>query len=259
MFKRLRIALLLLLLLSVVLGNWVTRSISTDWQRTLWVNIHPVNGDNSAEVQTYIDSLNEKEFAGVVDFFTRETERYGQSSAQVIRLYLAGAVNEVPPQPPFDGNIVQRISWSLKMRWWSYTKTRNDPAPTPDIRLFLVFHEARTQRTLAHSYGLQKGMLAFVNAFADRRQRGSNNVIIAHEILHTLGASDKYHLDTGLPFVPDGLANPNQEPLYPQAEAEIMGGRRLLGPGLAEMPNGLQKVRIGPVTAHEIRLQALEN
>lgn len=254
-FRRLRIALLLLILLIVVLGNWVTRSISTDWQRTLWVNVHPINGDSSPAVERYIDSLSENEFADVVDFFRRETERYGQPSAEVIRLYLANNVDELPPQPPFEGNVIQRISWSLKMRWWSYQETKNDPAPTPDIRLFLVLHEARKQRTLGHSYGLQKGMLAFVNAFADRRYRGNNNVIIAHEILHTLGASDKYDLSNGLPFVPEGLANPDQRPLYPQTETEIMGGRRLLRPGIAQMPDSLTSVRIGPITADEIRLQ----
>ena len=45
---------------------------------------------------------------------------------------------------------------------------------------------------MAHSTGLQKGMLGVVNAFASADQEGSNAVVIAHELLHTFGATDKY-------------------------------------------------------------------
>ena len=55
--------------------------------------------------------------------------------------------------------------------------------------------------------------------------RGSNNVVIAHEILHTLGASDKYDPATRAPLFPIGYAEPEREPRFPQEFAEIMAGR----------------------------------
>ena len=55
--------------------------------------------------------------------------------------------------------------------------------------------------------------------------RGSDDMVIAHELLHTLGATDKYDLRTNQPAHPDGFAEPDREPLYPQSFAELMGGR----------------------------------
>ena len=34
---------------------------------------------------------------------------------------------------------------------------------------------------------------------------GPNNVVIAHELLHTVGATDKYDPVTDAPRIPDGL------------------------------------------------------
>jgi hypothetical protein len=83
--------------------------------------------------------------------------------------------------------------------------------------------------------------------------RDKDNVIIAHELLHTVGATDKYNLSTGLPIFPEGYAEPDKEPLLPQEFAEIMGGRILVSDNSSEMPESLYQTLIGPVTAHEIK------
>jgi hypothetical protein len=82
---------------------------------------------------------------------------------------------------------------------------------------------------------------------------GSNNIVIAHELLHTVGATDKYDLTTGLPLYPSGFADPDQQPLYPQDNAEIMAGRRAVSAQEAQMPQSLRHVVVGPATASEIR------
>ena len=82
---------------------------------------------------------------------------------------------------------------------------------------------------------------------------GSNNIVIAHELMHTLGASDKYDLGSGAPIYPDGFAEPGRLPRYPQPNAEIMAGRRALSATVFDMPAGLRDVVVGPVTASEIR------
>jgi hypothetical protein len=82
---------------------------------------------------------------------------------------------------------------------------------------------------------------------------GSNNVVLANEMLHTLGATDKYDPGTDQPLVPSGLGDPEQRPLYPQENAEIMAGRRAVSPQQAEMPATLATVVVGPATAAEIR------
>jgi hypothetical protein len=97
-------------------------------------------------------------------------------------------------------------------------------------------------------------MVGIVNGYASRHRRGTNNVVIAHEFLHTLGATDKYNLANGQPIGPDGLAEPQREPLYPQRFAEIMGGRIALAEDDAVVPKSLNYAVIGPLTAREINL-----
>jgi hypothetical protein len=91
-----------------------------------------------------------------------------------------------------------------------------------------------------------------VYAFADREMRGSNNVVIAHEILHTLGATDKYNVATLAPLYPMGYAEPYRAPRWPQEFAEIMAGRIPVSAQDFEMPVSLDEVLVGDATAAEI-------
>ena len=94
--------------------------------------------------------------------------------------------------------------------------------------------------------------MGVVNAFAERGMKGSNNVVIAHELLHTLGATDKYSPDGNLPRFPEGFADPDALPLYPQQRAEIMAGRIPISETRAEIAAGMKQVVIGAKTAREI-------
>jgi hypothetical protein len=116
------------------------------------------------------------------------------------------------------------MSWSLKMRWWAGSATDAQDTIEPDVRIFVRYHRPDMAVRLENSVGLQKGMVGIVNGYASRRHRGTNNVIIAHEFLHTLGATDKYSPVDGHPVGPDGIAEPTRSPLYPQRYADIMGG-----------------------------------
>lgn len=71
--------------------------------------------------------------------------------------------------------------------------------------------------------------------------------------MHTLGATDKYKLNTGEPLYPTGFAEPDRQPLYPQRSAEIMAGRRAISATDFDMPSSLKDVVVGAVTADEIR------
>ena len=94
------------------------------------------------------------------------------------------------------------------MRWWAWRQAAQDGLPTPDIQVFIRFRSAEGAPRLDRSVGLQKGRYTLVNAYASPRMASSNRVVIAHELLHVLGATDKYDLATGQPIPPDGLAEP---------------------------------------------------
>ena len=141
------------------------------------------------------------------------------------------------------------------MRWWAVTTTWGLEGPEPDVRLFAVFHAPTADVALDRSVALQKGMVAIANLFADKSMQGSNLVVAAHELLHTLGATDKYDRATNLPIYPDGFADPQRSPRYPQPRAEIMAGRVPLTETQAAIPVNLSYTRIGPKTATEIGWQ----
>jgi len=251
-FRTVRIALLLLLLFAVAGDAWLTQLRSTDWDESLWVSVYPINADGSAATADYIASLDNESFAPIADFMAREAERYGITVTSPMQVRLAPEVRERPPAPPANGQRLAVMGWSLQMRYWAWRTARAYAGPPSDILVFVQYFDPEQTDRVAHSLGLQKGLIGVVNAFASRKQSGQNNVIIAHELLHTVGASDKYDPTNNQPLYPQGYADPDQDPLYPQTHAEIMGGRIPLSETEADMPISLNKTLVGPETAADI-------
>ena len=254
MFKVVRISILLFILFFVGVSTWLTQARSTDWNNSVWIKIYPINADGSDAAARYIDNLEVRHFEGIETFLARETERYARGLKRPVRIELGTPVREQPPDLPIEPNMLSVMMWSLKMRWWATSATDSQDDIEPDVRIFVRYHRPDLAVTLESSVGLQKGMVGIVNGYASRRQRGANNVIIAHEFLHTLGATDKYSPVDGHPIGPDGIAEPDRVPLYPQRFAEIMGGRIALAEDDSEIPSSLKYAVIGPLTASEINL-----
>jgi hypothetical protein len=252
MFKRLRIAFLLYALLFVALAQFFASRRSTDWDDTLWVDVYPVNGDGRESTQRYLDNLDAAQLAGIEQFFSAEAKRYGVSPSPPFRLDFAPQYEEVLPELEPTASALSTAWWSLKMRWLATKLDWLSSRPSPDIIVFAVFHEAAESAVLDRSTALQKGLIAVTNLFADGNARGSNQVVLAHELLHTLGATDKYFGPANLPRFPDGFADPTASPSLPQSRAELMAGRIPIDENHAEIPAGLRQVVIGPTTAAEI-------
>ncbi|HEY0665044.1 MAG TPA: hypothetical protein VGD24_03170 [Gallionella sp.] len=250
MFKLIRISILLFILLLVALSTWLARVNSVRWEFVLPVNIYLINGDGSAVAAEYLRNLTVEDFKPIEKFMLEEAERYGRASHASIKIRMGGTVESLPPSPPQQGSMLEVILWSLKMRWWAY-RNGETAAPGTQVKMFLVYFDpAQTQR-MAHSTGLQKGLLGLVNVFASAGMARQNNVVIAHEFLHTLGATDKYDA-ANQPRYPDGYAEPDLVPLHPQRFAEIMAGRTPLTQSTAETPASLDGALIGARTAQEI-------
>jgi len=252
MFKRLRVALLVYILLFVAVGEFLAARRSTDWNDTLWVDVYPVNGDQQSSTQRYIDGLDAKEFAGVEQFFSAEAKRYGVSLSQPFKLHVVAQYREPLPALDTPTSALATLCWSLEMRWVAFKLGWQRTGPKPDIVAFAVFHEAAESAVLDRSTALRKGLIAVTNLFASREARGANQMVLAHELLHTLGATDKYSPASNLPRFPDGFADPNAKPLLPQSKAELMAGRIPLDDRRAAIPESLRNVVIGQLTAREI-------
>jgi len=251
MWRWLRIAILLFILATVAQGAWLARSRTAEWKSSLRVVVYPVNGDGSRTSATYVGQLSNATFQPIEAFLKGEGARYGLPLRDPVDVKLAPPVASQPPAPPFGGSRLEVIAWSLRLRYWVW---RNDTwkGPRPDARLFVAYHDPAARPRLPHSTGLQQGLLGVVNAFSRADMDGSNNVVITHELLHTFGATDKYDPGENRPQFPDGYAEPNAQPLYPQQQAEIMAGRIPVSETRTEIPAGMDQVAIGLRTAREI-------
>lgn len=251
LFKVVRIFILSMILIGVALGSWLTGKRSTSWEQPLWIAIYPINADSSSATQQYINQLDKDSFQSIEDFISEEAREFNLPLKHPFTLKLAPQVKSLPPEPPHSGAVWEIILWSLKLRYWAY-KSNTYQGPTPHIRIFVKYFDLKDQQPLAHSLGLQQGMLGIVNAFAVNKMTQANAMVITHEILHTLGATDKYDLNTGLPIYPDGYAEADRTPLYPQEIAEIMGGKIPISEEKVTIPRGLHQVILGKQTAREI-------
>ncbi len=250
--RTLRIAALLLILLLVSLTTWQDRYRSTRWREPLFVAIYPIAADESPVTRTYVDSLDGGTFKAIDDFFAREAARYRLRTDEPFRSRLRPEIEERPPQRSPAAGVFATAAWSLKLRYWAWRVSRHAPYPE-DVRIFVLYHDPALTPTVPHSLGLTKGLIGVVYAFAAPQMTAENNVVIAHELLHTVGATDKYDTANDAPRFPEGFGDPDQIPLYPQRSAELMAGRRMLSRDHWEQASALDEVVIGAATAREIR------
>jgi hypothetical protein len=93
--------------------------------------------------------------------------------------------------------------------------------------------------------------------WAIRRPRTTSS--IAHELLHTVGATDKYDPDSNEPRYPTATRSRSAIRCCRKKYAEIMAGRfSLTSTTSRSMPGILDEVMIGAKTAREINWQSLE-
>lgn len=251
-FRQLRILILLFILLLVASDAWLASSRATDWNDALWVAIYPINADGGHVAGSYISQLENNAFSPVEDFFPRQATHYGLAGKDLVKIRLGPELQSLPPVPPKNRHGLGVVWWSLKLRFWAMRTGMGVDGPPADIRIYVIYHDPAQQPRLAHSLGLKEGLIGVVNAYASEDYSARNNVVIAHELLHTLGASDKYDPLSGQPVYPEGYAQPGRSPRYPQYLAELMGGRIPVSSTNSDIPGSLKRAVIGPVTAGEI-------
>jgi hypothetical protein len=253
MWRNLRIAVLLFVLAIAAYGNWYDRLSTTDWDETLWVGVFPINADGSEAGTAYIAALTMDKIADVERFLNQQAHGYGVGIDRPVRVDIYPEVRELPPARAPDASVLSTMWWSLKLRLYARRNSHPAGRAPPQIRIFVLYHDPATTQSVPHSVGLRKGLVGVVHAYAERDMTLTNNVVIAHELLHTLGATDKYDPETLAPVFPIGYVEPERKPLYPQVLTEIMAGRRAIDPMQSEMPDSLDEVRVGAATALEIR------
>lgn len=246
--RQLTLACLLLCLLFIAAAQML---YSRNWGAALPIVIYPIAATQQPDLLAYIDTLDQADFEIIDTWMAREAARYSLPNPTPTRVRLGPVLDELPPTFPRTDKVAILISWQLKMRLWAAFHSPGTFWDWRTVRIYLVLHGAEHTGYLPHSIGMQKGLIGLVHGFADTGQAGQNAVIVAHELLHTVGATDKYDR-FGAPVFPHGFANPLRKPLYPQRAAEIMAGRIPTSAVESIMAHSLLSSRIGPLTAREI-------
>jgi hypothetical protein len=247
-----RIGALLTVLIIVAASSWLTERRLASWERPVWVTFYPLAADSGEDTRSFVRKVDEDSFSEINDFFQSQARRFGIELTPVINVQVAPVSADLPPQIP-DRHAPHLIAWwSLKMRWYAWNMDRKDGLVEPDIQVFALYHGSNGNSESHLSVGMRKGMFGVVNLFAAKSMNPRNQVVIAHELMHVFGATDKYSMGNNEPIYPHGYPDPHQKPLFPQNRCEIMGGRIPLSSYQSEMPRSLSHCTIGIETAREM-------
>ena len=248
MWKKIRVTILLLILLVVAVNAW--RDMNQDWTKPIIVLLHPINADGQVATEKYIQQLSIDDLDESKAYLAEQSAKY---RGQPIALYfqLGREIQQLPPKVPESNSALDNILWSLKFRYYAWKQHENGDG-APAVTLYLNYYDPKLTKQVKHSTALERGRIGMVNLFASAKQSEQNKVVLVHELLHTVGAKDKYDLTTGQPIFPLGYAHPEQNPRYPQQYAEIMGGYIPLSERKSKTPHDLEDTMMSHLTAQEI-------
>jgi len=117
-----------------------------------------------------------------------------------------------------------------------------------DARVYVIYADT-TSEVAAHSRGSSVGRVAVAFVSTSEPNPAYAQITVAHELSHILGAEDLYRAETGLPVMPEGLAEPVLVPRFPQRFAEVMAVDRALSPTSEVEVRSLDEVVVGYHTA----------
>lgn len=253
-FFRIRVAVLLSVLVAVV--AWAARDMlrrerRTDWERPVVVGLvllhrGEVDAAATATLRTRVSALE--------DHLAAEFARHrpGASRPFEFALYGPASVSVGPPTVTSD-DLIDVATYTYELD--AYLERADELAGVPskglDARIYLIARPPEhAELTFVEGVSQQGGWVGLVEVELAEAMVDFALFVATHELLHTLGATDKY--DENGTMIPAGLAEPDRRPRFPQRFVEIMARHRPTAPGREVPPDSLTQIRIGDVTAREI-------
>ena len=252
-FRRIRISILLAILVFTAAWGASTahrRRSRVEWKRPIHVGLVLLAPAGGVDAEAWRQGA-----ARLSDRLTGEMQRYRGSGAVPFEIEVVGPVawsGSLPFSAP-TSSLADRAWHALDV--WRTVRAIDEAARGAaggfDVRIFvLATPQPGRQVEFAEGSGALNGDVAFV--------RGSTGgdldiplQVIGHELLHTVGASDKYD-GNGHALEPDGLPDPERVPRHPQIHAEWMAGEVATAPGRGRLPGSIDELRVGATTAREI-------
>jgi hypothetical protein len=258
-FHRLRLGVLVAVLVGVLVFAWRDvnqRRSRNEWSRPLRVGIVVLELDRAGRgIEPEAIALLKRRAADLGRQLSAQYRRYHPRAEEMFEVVGYGPVRvkRPPPEPHGDGlwdTLVQTVEL------WRYVARVDDDADVParglDSRVYVVAEPVVDQRRkLVEGFSQQGGHFGVARVELDRSTVDLGLFVAAHELFHTLGATDKYDR-AGATIIPDGLADPAQQPLFPQHVADVMTRNRVTDEGVEVVPETLAELGVGPLTAREV-------
>lgn len=254
-FYRARVTILLLVLSGVLLwaGNdWWRRRQRGEWEKPLRVALVLVEREPipDATMQALASRSLELERR-----LGQEFSRYRESDAPPFSIVVKGPVTATADPPrAMDEDWVGLAQHAYAL--WRWTRDLDARGGVEwrgyDSRIYLVMRPSRdAEPRVVEGESEQGGRVGVARADIDADMLDFALFVTAHELFHTLGASDKYEADGRARF-PDGFAEPGRTPLYPQPGAELMARNVPVSPTHERSLETLGELFVGERTAREI-------
>jgi hypothetical protein len=253
-FYRARVSLLLTILVGVMLWagtDYYQRRARTTWHRSVNVALvlverEPINTSTIVLLTARAHELERR--------LASEYRRYDGRDFTPFLFEVTGPVkvDQAPPQGHEQSLLGLFPETYERWRWTRDIDARAGVERSAyDARIYLVMKPAQGGLAFVEGESEYEGRVGVAQADIDPEMIDFALFVAAHELMHTLGASDKYDAE-GRAVFPGGFAEPEKLPLYPQPGAEIMARNLPLAPRCERPPNTLDELFVGDATAREI-------
>ncbi len=254
LFFKARVTVLLTLLVGVVV--WAVRDVTrrrarNEWTRTLdigvvLVRVGAIDDDVAGALRARLPALEARLGA--------EMSRYRPGAPRPFRFTLLGPVAGVEPPRAAGDRFFDVVGHTYDL--WRYRRDIDARAhvigAAYDSRIYLAARPPTSAtRKSVEGESEDNGRIGTVTVELDRTMVDLTLAVVTHEVLHTLGASDKYDA-AGHAVAPSGFAEPDRVPIYPQRFVEVMARGRPVAPGVEALPESVVELAIGDRTAAEI-------
>lgn len=257
-FFLVRVSILLFVLFVVVLyavRDLRSRHARNDWERTLDVAIVLVHVDGRSAVEPNAVRAVYDRVPALEERLRAEAERHHPGMAKPFRLRVFGPVDAAgaPPVPASDSPVDLVRQAVERRRWLRDVDPRAGVDPDHwDTRIYVSARRPASElESFVEGASEQGGRIGVVDVELDESTVDLALFVTTHELMHTLGATDKYDAN-GRTRIPDGLAEPERVPRFPQRLAEVMARNMPISAGTERLPESLDQLAIGAMTAREI-------
>jgi hypothetical protein len=253
-FFRVRVSLLLAILSVVIVwgsADWYERRARTSWQRPLRVALVLVEREAIDPSTLALIHARARELERRLG---REYARHTGRELAPVSFVVSRAVRVAERPPSMHAQSLLGLLDATYDRW-RWTRAVDELAGVDgrayDARIYFVMQRAKGDLAYVEGDSELGGRVGVAQAEIEPKTVDFSLFVVAHELMHTLGASDKYDAD-GRAVYPSGFAEPTRLPLYPQPGVEVMARNVPFSPRSERPPSTLDELFVGDTTAREI-------